>query len=138
MSDSLPAEDTCTISPVRTQYRWPLLAWVMSSVVLVDPAGQAAHPGPDAPPPATGLTVPFGSFGEEGGPLDIGDPGVTADDAAVDGPALPPAWAGPAGDPDAHPVSTSPVSSAPAAAAAYCFTWPSSPAGPAMTFLSYQ
>ncbi|HEX4256216.1 MAG TPA: hypothetical protein VH089_14065 [Streptosporangiaceae bacterium] len=65
----------------------------MSSVVLVEPAGQAAHPDPDAPPPATGLAVPFGSFGEDGGPLDIGDPGVMEDDAEVDGPAVPPAGA---------------------------------------------
>src|ERR1700753_4195962 len=110
----------------------------MSSVVLVEPAGQAAHPVPAGPAPATGVAVPFWSFGEEGGPLDIGDPDAGLDDADADGSAVPAACAGPAGDPDAHPVSTSPVSSAPAAAAVYSFTPPSSRAGPAMTFLSYQ
>jgi hypothetical protein len=93
MSDSVPAEDTCTVSPVRTQYRWPLLAWVMSSVVLVEPAGQAAHPGPDGPPPATGRAVPFGSFDEDGEPLATGDPGTAGDDTGPDGPAVPPARA---------------------------------------------
>jgi hypothetical protein len=91
LSDSVPAEETCTVSPVRTQYRWPLLARVMSSVVLVEPAGQAAHPGPDVPPPATGRAVPFGSFDEDGEPLATGDPGMAGDDTGPDGPAVPPA-----------------------------------------------
>jgi hypothetical protein len=136
----VPAEDTCTVWPVRTQYRWPSLVWVMSSVVLVDPAGQAAHPGPDLPPPATGLAVPSDLFDGDGDPSATVDPGPGLD-AEPDGGTVPGAPApaeAPDGDPDPHPVSTTPVSSAPTAVAAYSFTPPSSRAGAAMTLLSEQ
>src|ERR1700679_3912218 len=59
LGDSMPPRYTCTAWPARTQYCCPLLAWVMSRVVLADPAGHREHPDPEPELPGVSAAPAF-------------------------------------------------------------------------------
>jgi hypothetical protein len=125
----------------------------MSKVVLVDPAGQGAQPGPLPPAPATGLAVPFDSFDGDGDPLATVPPGELLAEEEPDAPAglaVPvrpvvtadpqPASAIPASPIPASPILASPILASPVLASPVLASTvtPTMRAGPAMTLLSSE
>jgi hypothetical protein len=112
----------------------------MSKVVLVDPAGQGAQPGPLPPAPATGLAAPFESFDGDGDPLATVTPGELLAEEEPDAPAglAVPVRPVVTADPQptsailASPILASPILASPILASTVT---PTMRAGPAMTLL---